>query len=62
MDVEVGELVGIRDRFGQWVEWCGACESAVGPVLVVERLVLTQCVEEMGLVPDESAVEELGSA
>jgi hypothetical protein len=40
MDVEMGELVGVGHRFGQWVERCGARESAVRPVLVVKRLVL----------------------
>jgi hypothetical protein len=48
MDVEMGELVGVGDRFGQWAERSGACESAVGPVLVVERLLHAQRVEEMG--------------
>jgi hypothetical protein len=62
MDVEMGELVGVGDRFGQWAERRGVCEGAVGPVLVVEGLVFAQRVEEMGLVPDEGAVEELGSA
>ena len=46
VDVEMGEPVGFGDRFGQGTEWCGACESAVGPVLLVEELlVLAQRVE-----------------
>jgi hypothetical protein len=37
-------------------------ERAVGPVFVVEGLVLAQRVEKMGLVYDQGAVEEFGSA
>jgi hypothetical protein len=51
VDLEVGEPVGFGDRFGQGTQWRGACESAVGPVLVGELLVLAQRVEEMGPVP-----------
>ncbi|WP_344392458.1 hypothetical protein, partial [Streptomyces aureus] len=36
MDLEVGEPVGFADRFGQGTEWRGACESAVGAMLVLK--------------------------
>ena len=61
-DVEVVESVRFGDRFGQWAEGCGAVQGAVGPVLVVEGLELAECVQEVGLVPDQGAVEEFGSA
>jgi hypothetical protein len=37
-------------------------QSAVGPVLVEELLVFAECAQEMGLVPDQGAVEEFGPA
>ena len=37
-------------------------QGAVGPMLVVERLELTERVEQVGLVPDQGAIEELMSA
>jgi hypothetical protein len=44
VDVQLGEPVGVGDRFGQRGEW---------PVRVVEDLVLAQRVQQMPLVPDQ---------
>jgi hypothetical protein len=41
-DVEVRDLVWIRERFGQWMEWSGVRDSPMWPVLVVVPLVLAQ--------------------
>jgi hypothetical protein len=48
--VEVGELLRIGDRWGQGVQWSGACDALVGPVGVVVLLELAQGVEQMVLV------------
>ena len=40
----------------------GAAERAVRPVLIVVGLVVPQDPPQMGLVPDEGAVEELAAA
>jgi hypothetical protein len=47
---------------GSGLRGAASAEGSVRAVLVVERLVLTQRLEEMGLVPDEGAVEEFGPA
>jgi hypothetical protein len=41
-DVEVVELVRCGDRLGEWAQGCCGVEGAVGPVLVVEGLVLVE--------------------
>src|SRR5437016_4523171 len=53
--VEVG-------RSGQWFQWRCAGQGAVRAVLVVAGLVLAQDPPQMGLVPDEGAVQELAAA
>jgi hypothetical protein len=53
VDVKVDEPVGFGDRFGQRAQGCGAGEGAVRAVRVVERLVLAQGVQQVGLVPDQ---------
>jgi hypothetical protein len=53
-----GSVVGS----GSGRKGCGAGEGSVGPVLVAERLVRAQGVPEVGLVPDEGAVEQFGPA
>jgi hypothetical protein len=40
VDVQVGELIRVGDRFGQWDEWPGVGDALVRPVGVVEDLVL----------------------
>ena len=50
------------DRFGQRFQRRGAVQGAVRPVLIVVGLVLAQDPPQMGLVPDEGAVQELASA
>jgi hypothetical protein len=57
--VEVGELLRIGDRWGQGVQWSGACDALVGPVRVVVLLELAQGVEQVVLVPDQGAVQQL---
>lgn len=56
--VEVGELLRIGDRWGQGV-WSGACDALVGPVGVVVLLELPQGVEQMVMVPDQGASQQL---
>jgi hypothetical protein len=60
--VEVGDPVRVGDRCGQGVQRAGACDALVGPVGVVVLLELAQGVEQMVLVPDQRAVQELASA
>jgi len=44
---------------GQGVQWSGACDALVGPVGVVVLFELAQGVEQMVLVPDQGAVQQL---
>src|SRR4051812_32661547 len=60
-DVEVVELLWFGDRIGGRPER-RAVQGAVVPVLVVVGLELAECVEQVGLVPDQGAVEEFVSA
>jgi hypothetical protein len=53
--VEVG-------RFGQRFQRRGTVQGAVRPVLIVVSFVLAQDPPQMGLVPDQGAVEELAAA
>jgi hypothetical protein len=50
------------DRLGQRFQRRGAAQGAVRPVLIVVDLVLAQDLPQMGLVPDEGAVQELAAA
>jgi hypothetical protein len=50
------------DRLGQRFQRRGAVQGAMRPVLIVVGLVLAQDLSQMGLVPDEGAVQELASA
>jgi hypothetical protein len=50
------------DRFGQRFQRRGAVQGAVRAVLIVVGRVLAQDPPQMGLVPDESAVQELAAA
>jgi hypothetical protein len=51
-DVEVVKLVRFGDRLGEWTQGCRSAERAMGPVLVIEGLVLAKRVQKMGLVHD----------
>jgi hypothetical protein len=62
LDVEVVELGSLCDRLGERAQGCCGVEGAVGPVLVVEGLVLAERVAEVGLVHRQGPVEEFGSA
>ncbi len=61
-DVEVVESARFRDRLGERAQRCRGAQRTVGPVLVVEGLVLAERVEKMGLVRDQRPVEKFGSA
>jgi hypothetical protein len=61
-DVEVVELFRLGDRLGQRARWCRGAERPMRSVLVVERLVLAERVHQVGLIHDQGAVEEFGSA
>ena len=50
------------DGFGEGFQRCGCVQGAVRPVLIVVDLVRVQDPPQMGLVPDEGAVQELASA
>ena len=55
--VKAGVLVRSRERHGQWLERAGVCDALMRPVPVVELLELPQDVQEVGLVPDQRAVQ-----
>lgn len=61
-DGEVIQSAGFGDRWREPATWGCALQGAVGPVIVVEPFEFTQGVDEVGLVQDECAVEQLGSA
>ena len=56
-NVKAGDLVRSCQRHGQWLERSGVCDALVWPVPVVELLELPQGVQEVGLVPDQRAVQ-----
>jgi hypothetical protein len=60
-DVEVVEPVQLGYRLGERAQGRRGVERAVGPVSVVEGLVLTKRVQQMGTVHDQGPVEEFGS-
>ena len=55
--VKAGVLVRSRERHGQWLERAGVRDALMRPVPVVELLELPQDVQEVGLVPDQRAVQ-----
>lgn len=55
------EVVEVDDIVRERSKWRGLAEGAVGPVVVVEGLVLGQDPTKVGEVPDEAAVQEFGS-
>jgi hypothetical protein len=54
---EAFDLVGFK-RLGSCPQRCCGGERSVGAVLVVVPLVRTQRVPQMGLIPDQSAVQQ----
>ena len=50
------------DRYGQGFQRRSCVQGTVRPVLIVVGLVLAQDPPQMGLVPDEGAVQELAAA
>jgi len=58
-DVEAGCLVRIGDRRRQGVQRAGVRDALVGPVGVVELFELAQGMEQVPLVPDQGAVQQL---
>jgi hypothetical protein len=57
---EVFDAVGLN-AFGVGSQRCCGGERSVGSVQVVVPLVLAQRAPEMGLVPDQHAVQQLGA-
>jgi hypothetical protein len=55
--VKIGDLVKGYQRRGQWLERAGVHDALMRPVPVVELLELPQGVQEVGLVPDQRAVQ-----
>lgn len=58
-DVQVDDLVWFGDRWRQRLQRAGVGDALMRPMLVVEGLELAVCVEQVPLVPDQRAVEEL---
>ena len=58
-DIEARDLLRVGHRFGKRAQGRSTLEGSVGPVLVVEVLELPQRMQEVALVPDEGAVQEL---
>jgi hypothetical protein len=58
----MGDPVRVLDRCGQRAEGAGVRKALMRPVLVVERLELAQGMQEMALVPDQRAVQQLSPA
>jgi hypothetical protein len=54
---KTGDLARSRERYRQWLERSGVRDALVRPVPVVELLELSQGVQEVGLVPDQRAVQ-----
>jgi hypothetical protein len=61
-DVEAVELFRCGDGLGEWAQGCRGVKGPVGPVLVVEGLVLAERVHQVSPVYDQGPVEEFGSA
>jgi hypothetical protein len=55
--VKAGVLVRSHQRHGQWLERAGVRDALMRPVPVAELLELPQDVQEVGLVPDQRAVQ-----
>jgi len=62
VDVEVGDLLRVGDRGGYCTQWRGLFDRLVSAEPVVVRLILVQGVQQVGLVPDQSAVQQLATA
>jgi hypothetical protein len=62
VDVQAGELVRVGDRLGQWFEWSVVRDPLMRSVEVVEPFVLPECMQQMSLVPDQRAVQQLAAA
>src|ERR1700683_817845 len=60
--VKAGDLVRGHERRGQRLERAGVRDALMRPVPVVKLLELPQGMQEVGLVPDQRAVQELAAA
>jgi hypothetical protein len=60
--VEAGDPVRISNRFGDGAQRCCLSHGLVGPVGVVVPLVLAQGSAQVGLVPDQGAIQEFVAA
>ena len=61
-DGEVIPAAWFADWLGKWAKGSCSVQGAVCPVVVVERFEFPQGSQEVGLVQDEGAVEQLGWA
>jgi hypothetical protein len=61
-DVQAGDLVWIGDRRRERTLWSGVRDAAMRPMGVVEDFELAQGAQQVVLVPDQGAVEELAPA
>jgi hypothetical protein len=60
--VKAGDLGRSGERYGQLLERAGVRDALMRSVRVVEVLELPQGVQEVGLVPDQRAVQKLAPA
>jgi len=61
-NVKACDLAGNGQRRGQWLERAGVRDALVRPVPVIELLELPQGMQEVGLVPDQGAVQQFAAA
>ncbi|MEY9894263.1 DNA-binding XRE family transcriptional regulator [Catenulispora sp. MAP5-51] len=61
-DVEVGDVLWVGDRCGHCTQWCGLFHRLMSAVAVVVGFVLVQGVQQVALVLDQGAVQQLTAA
>ncbi|WP_405785523.1 hypothetical protein [Streptomyces sp. NBC_01378] len=61
-NIEAGDPVRLGDRCRQCMQRSGLAKGPVRPVFVAVQLELTQHVQKVALVPDQSAVQQIASA
>ncbi len=61
-DVELRDRVGVGDRGRQWLQRAAVVDAAVRAMIIVVPFVLAQRVQQVSLVPDQRAVQQLAAA
>jgi len=61
-DPEMGYLVWVGERGGQWVQRSGVGKALVRPVAFVEAFEFVQGVHQIWLVPDQGPVQQFAAA